>query len=335
MAWTKISGTSFKQDIIDKMEGTETLYLAAEPANEYDPNAVMVLEDGNDEQIGYIRKEEAKEISELLLSGKRVRITDYTITGGSEDKNYGVNIFIMKEEEEPESHKLTKLIPDIGVGFVYFDEVNHNYYDENMKPMLSGSVFESSQTPDFNPEFPAKALEKSTGVDADKIKKLWKKNGELSSALGTLIHEANEFWIKKHNIAEKIDTMRENPITATNWMPQLLGNIVDEYWKDKDISNTEAEIFIRYKNFCGYIDQLKWIDDKTAVMRDYKIVKKHGNVKTQNYGSIPKYSLQQNFYREILKKNDIEVKEMFLDTYIDGMWAPVKIEKIELEIFND
>lgn len=330
MAWTKLAGTSFRQDVIDAMEGIETLYLVAEPENEYDPNAVAVYEDGEDKQVGYVRKQEAEEISKKILNGERVEIIDYTITGGIEDKNYGINVFIKDYEDNLNQNELKKLIPDIGTGYIYFDEKEHVYFDENMRPMISGSRFESSQIPEFNPEFPAKALEKSTGVDADKIQRFWKKNGDFSSQLGTLIHEANEFWIKNHKDLETIDTSRDKEHTAKNWMPEILGEIVDEYWSEVDIKNTKAELLIRYKGFCGYVDQLQFLDDKTAIMRDYKIIKEHKRVKTQDYGNLDKYTLQQNFYRTILAKNGIELKGMYLDIYSNNQWQHKKLGRVEI-----
>lgn len=330
MSWTKLSGTSFRQEVIDEMSGAESLYLVAEPDNEYDKNAVAVFEDETNRQVGYIRREEAPEISQLLQSGTPVQVIDYTITGGG-DHHYGINIFLQKEEKDVNSPRLKRMIPDIGSGFVYFDEEEHVYYDENMKPMISGSRFESSNTPEFNPEFPAKALAKSTGVDADKIMKFWKENGRLSSGLGTLIHESNEYWIKNNHLLRKIDEAREKEHTAKNWMPEILGDIVDKYWEAVSIDNTEAELFVRYGNFCGFIDQVQWIDEKTVIMRDYKIVKEHKTVKTKNHGKQDKYTLQQNFYRTILKKNGIDVAEMYLDVYSNGKWEHKKVERVEID----
>ena len=65
--------------------------------------------------------------------------------------------------------KFKKLSPDIGTGFVYFDEVNHKYYDEEGNPMMSGSAAESIEVGEPDMTYPAKAMAKSTGINEEKI----------------------------------------------------------------------------------------------------------------------------------------------------------------------
>ena len=65
-------------------------------------------------------------------------------------------------------------------------------------------------------------------------------------------------------------------------------------------------------------------------MRDYKIIKEHKRVKTQDYGTLDKYTLQQNFYRTILAKNGINLKEMYLDIYSNNQWQHKKLGRVEI-----
>ena len=330
MYWDKLSGTSFRQDVIDAMSGEEELILVPDPKNEYDKYAVEVRIKGSNKQVGFIKKGRNMEISTYLQQGKNVYINDYNITGGMDGKSYGINV----EISLPQVFKLgnmKKMVPDIGEGYVYFDEENHKYYDEQGNPMMSGSTFEDSQTPDFNPDYPARAISKSTGVKADLIKQFWSDNGSLSADLGTLIHKSIELAIKNKEYWNQIDENRERDVTAKNWMPELLGELVDKYEDKFGLDNSDAEVFVRYKGFCGFIDQLHYLDEKTVEIRDYKIIKQHKKVKTEDYGTINKYALQQNFYRTVIEKAGYKVENMLIHKLSDGEWEEIKLEKVDLD----
>lgn len=64
------------------------------------------------------------------------------------------------------------------------------------------------------------------------------------------------------------------------------------------------------------------VGDKTFEIFDYKCIKELKNVDYKTYGVHSKYTLQQNFYAEILEANGCSVKDIRLviikDNHIDG-----------------
>lgn len=333
--YDKLSGVSFRQKEIDSLTGEETLVLIAEPDNEYDEYAVRVEADGV--MIGWIRKGNNVKISKALQAGKTVEVDDFTITGGEgkdetgKQMNYGVNVKITMPVEE-NFKKFKKIIPDIGEGFVYFDEDNHVYYSESGQEMQSGSKAEAAEVGEVDMSYALKAVAKSTKLRPEVIQSFWDKNGELSAGFGTIIHDAFDFYIKNQVQLEAYDNIREREHSACNWMPNTVGRIIDQYLETRNVSASQSEVFVRHGLFCGYIDQLLYIEDSVVQIRDYKIINKLKKVKTRSYGSITKYTVQQNFYREILEANGYSVVSMELNTYDGSEWRDVELEEIEIGV---
>lgn len=333
--FTKAAGTTFdgRQDIIAKLEPNSKLKLRREADNQYDDKAIAIdaLVGGKWVCIGYIAKEKNETLSKELDSGTKAAVTLKDITGGEDGKNYGVNIAI--EYEQGSNTKLTRLIPDIGVGYVMFDELNHVYYDEDGNQMLSGSVFEAEHSPQVNFSYAAKAMGKSTGIKPDEILALWDDNRDLSADYGTLVHKGLETYFKNHELMTRLDEHKDRPHTATTYMPQAVGHIVDKFLalhEDDFASRCSAEVFVRHEGRCGFVDLIEQTDGG-LVTHDYKFIKQLKQVKYKNYGLHDKYSLQQNFYREVIEANGHTVKDMVLDTYVDGGWNAVPVKRIKLE----
>ena len=145
--YTKLSGTSFRQDAVAELAKAKSpiLRLVPEPENEYDEYAVKVeamLSDGWS-QIGYIQRGKNQEIQKRLLEGLDVAITLSAVTG--EDKaTLGVNVAIEWEDDsgiDPADMRDFE-VQDVFIGdddAVYFDTINHKAYDKNGKELLSGS----------------------------------------------------------------------------------------------------------------------------------------------------------------------------------------------------
>jgi hypothetical protein len=100
--FTKIVGVtkansdgSDRQEIIGETLGTgDMLDLKREPNNRYDRNAIAIYY--YDDQIGYLSANVAKELAPLMDSHWLILATVVEITGGSNDRPYGVNIEIEK-----------------------------------------------------------------------------------------------------------------------------------------------------------------------------------------------------------------------------------------------
>ena len=67
----RVAGVSFRKDAVEKVNVGDVILLQPEPENEYDPNAIVVLWQGNGsgdecEKIGYVPKDLTGYISEML-----------------------------------------------------------------------------------------------------------------------------------------------------------------------------------------------------------------------------------------------------------------------------
>ena len=330
MYYDKLAGTSFRQKEIDALTGDEDLRLIAEPDNKYDASAVRC--EANGVLIGYIPKGHNKEICDTILRGGEVKIDEWTITGGVDGKNYGVNVHIVMPVEA-QLKRMKEVKPVYGDGIVLFDEKNHHYFNENGERMLSGSTFEESQVNSPDLSFAAKGLARSTGIDQHTIEEWWDFHGEMSRDLGTIVHRSLEFYI---NNRVELDTyMRVRETTdkgMANFLPVSIANIVGDYLKfnKEGVANAEAEVFVRYGNECGFIDQLRHNADGTLSIIDYKITKGISKVKTNDFGTIQKYTLQQNFYRSILEANGEIVRDMTLHVYNGDKWSGVSLKRLDL-----
>jgi len=94
---TKIAGVSFegRQDVIAGLRTGAALELRREPHNPHDPNAIAVHY-GN-LQLGFFNRRMAAHIAPLMDEGARYRARIASLTGGTADRNRGVNVFVERE----------------------------------------------------------------------------------------------------------------------------------------------------------------------------------------------------------------------------------------------
>jgi len=74
-----LRGLSFRpieaKNLVNNFQGNETLHLQREPGNQYDPNAIMVLDPETQIHIGYVAKEVAIELAPLMDEERNFRCT--------------------------------------------------------------------------------------------------------------------------------------------------------------------------------------------------------------------------------------------------------------------
>ena len=93
--YTKIVGVSFdgRQRLIRQTRVGESLSLVRDPNNQYDRNAIMVLNSSGN-QLGFISKEVASNLAYNMDSGARYTATVSAITGTNPGDVMGVNILV-------------------------------------------------------------------------------------------------------------------------------------------------------------------------------------------------------------------------------------------------
>ena len=337
--YTKLSGTSFRQDAVAELAKAKSpiLRAVAEPENEYDEYAVRVeamLSDGW-EQVGYIQRGKNQEIQKRLLEGHDVSIKLTAVTG--EDKaTLGVNVAVEYSDDSgidpADMRDFEKQRVFIGdADYVWFDTINHKAYDENGKELLSGSNAEKMFLEPVDLTYPAKAISKKTGAKVEDIMAIWDNKRDLAADYGTLVHAALEKYLTYSKILKKIDANQEREHTAKNWMPESIGEVVDKFVKTSGINEAKCtEVRIKSGNRTGIVDLLI-LDDKNFTLMDYKIMPEVKQVKYKKFGKAMKYQIQQNFYREIIEDNGYTCKGMFLWNWNGNKWQKIEVPKINVK----
>lgn len=336
--FTKLSGTSFRQEQIAKLKaGVTPLRCVPRPDNEYDQYAVEVqaMLDTGWEQIGWIQKGKNQEIQKRLLNGLNVKISCSEVTG-LDKETLGVNVAVEWEDDsglDPadmrDFEKQKVLIGD--ADYVYFDTINHKAYDDRGRELLSGSNAEKRFLEPIDLKYPAKAISKKTGTKPDDIIAVWDNKRDLSADYGTLIHASLEKYLRYADILRKIDDNQERAHSATYWMPEALGMIVDKFVETSGIKSSQnVECRIKSGDRTGIVDLLI-LDGKNFTLMDYKIMPEVKEVKYKVYGKGMKYQIQQNFYREILEDCGYKCDGMFLWNWNGKEWTKIKVPKINVK----
>ena len=344
--YTKLSGTSFRQEEIKKLKEKTKLRVVPRPDNEYDQYAVEVqalLKDGWT-QIGWIPKGQNVDMAMLLGEGGSVDISLSSITGGTEEHpTMGVNVAVeygVDDSADISTAKPEKVIygdDDI----IYFDEASHNAYDKKGRLLLSGSRFENKYSPDFDPKYPAKAIAKKSGLLYGDVINMWEEKKNIAASYGTLVHKALEV---AHNYRELILQMDENlgeEKRFTRLFPNDIAHVVRSYFIYRQKTTPgflkheiETEVRVKVDMLTGIIDNLEWTDDGFYIY-DYKITEKIKNVKYLGVSSTftaKKYTLQQNFYRHILEQaTGKKCLGMALVVWDGAEWSTEQIEKLDIK----
>ena len=86
-----------RQDVIAGLRVGATLELRREADNPHDPNAIAVHY--GKLQLGFFNRKMAAHLAPLIDTGTRYRARIASLTGGSQEKHRGVNIFVERESE--------------------------------------------------------------------------------------------------------------------------------------------------------------------------------------------------------------------------------------------
>lgn len=198
--------------------------------------------------------------------------------------------------------------------------------------MTSGSKAEEEEVGEADLSYAAEAMAKSTKIPKKIITEMWDKNGELSAQLGTVVHDAFDYYIKRQEQMKHYDSVQERDHTAKNWFPNTVGSIIDLYLERHSVEQSRGEVFVRYGDYCGFIDQLVYLGMDIVQIRDYKIINKLKKVKTKSFGTVHKYTVQQNFYRAILEANGLKVVSMEINAFDGDSWEDVELERVKINV---
>lgn len=96
---TKLAGVSFegRQDVVSALVPGAPLRLVRQPDNEFDPNAIAVL-DPRGEQVGFLNRRLASVLAPALDAEVAYDIEVTDVTGGDDGKSRGVNVLLSRRD---------------------------------------------------------------------------------------------------------------------------------------------------------------------------------------------------------------------------------------------
>lgn len=107
--FTKLSGVTFdnRQDAIGRLRAGEPLRLVREPDNEYDPMACAV-HDTQGRMVGYLNRRLAAVLAPVVDGGMAYDIEVADVTGGSDDRAYGLNVLVSRRGADVDEIELSQ-----------------------------------------------------------------------------------------------------------------------------------------------------------------------------------------------------------------------------------
>jgi single-stranded-DNA-specific exonuclease len=94
---TKLAGVSFegRQEVVGRLEPGSALRLVRQPENEYDTNAIAVLDPIGD-QVGFFNRRLAAALAPEIDRGAAYEVAVTDVTGGGEGASLGVNVLVQR-----------------------------------------------------------------------------------------------------------------------------------------------------------------------------------------------------------------------------------------------
>ncbi len=97
---TKIAGVTFegRQDVVRELEVGAKLQVVRQPLNEYDPNAIALL-DPHGRPVGFFNKHLAADLAPRIDAGAVYDVEVSDVTGGNDGRSVGVNVLVTRRDE--------------------------------------------------------------------------------------------------------------------------------------------------------------------------------------------------------------------------------------------
>lgn len=237
-----------------------------------------------------------------------------------------------------ETNSYDELVSKLTGAKVMFDSVAHKYITPDGKGYLSGSVFAGRYKNKFELETIANSFSKKHNIPKQDILDMWSLNGDVSSSLGTAVHNALELYGKYLQLSLHTKGTNESALTKN----VILQPIVEAFYKGREEENAGYEVFVADEELrlCGFIDRLLIVDEKKKICRvqDYKTnhtINKAETIKAPFKGQVPNttlgsYWLQLSFYAFILQKHGWTVEGLDIFNWEDGEWKLYQNDVIDI-----
>lgn len=237
-----------------------------------------------------------------------------------------------------ETNSYDRLVSKLTGVEVLFDKVAHKYLTPDGKDYLSGSVFASRYKNKFDVDAVSGAVANKNDVPQSDVKDMWSLNGDVSSSLGTAVHNALELYGKYLQLSLKTKGTNESALTKNG----ILRPLIESFFEGREDEKAGYEVFVADEThgLCGFIDRLLIVDEKKKICRvqDYKTnhnINKSETIKAPFKGIVPSttlgsYWLQLSFYAYILNLHGWTVEGLDIFNWEDGEWKTYQSDVIDI-----
>lgn len=317
----KAVGLSFRH-VTEKLERGDKVKLVPEPDNKFDPNA-LAIQTLDGAMLGYVGKKDKlrSKIRERALKEEvqlPVLVANYYEEGQDklwESVEVGdlVQLWLTarsKKEEETTYKEIESFTGET----VLWSEYHHSCIDLKGNELLGGSSYAKQFERDFDQESVAEKYAEKHGLNVDDVIEYWTSLGGVSADYGTSIHRALEHYSK----SIKNFTHEES-------LPRIphLREAVKQFLKVSNFTDCIAEPLITdvEMGMSGWIDNLRFIDEKTVRIEDFKT----NTFKDRDYYSkwkpkLKLYKHQLDFYGTILENHGYKVLPHVIWHWHEGKW---------------
>lgn len=239
---------------------------------------------------------------------------------------------------QTETNSYDRLVSKLTGVEVLFDKVAHKYLTPDGKDYLSGSVFASRYKNKFDVDAVSGAVANKNDVSQSDVKDMWSLNGDVSSSLGTAVHNALELYGKYLQLSLKTKGTNESALTKNG----ILRPLIESFFEGREDEKAGYEVFVADEThgLCGFIDRLLIVDEKKKICRvqDYKTnhnINKSETIKAPFKGIVPSttlgsYWLQLSFYAYILNLHGWTVEGLDIFNWEDGEWKTYQSDVIDI-----
>lgn len=324
----KAVGLSFRH-VTSKLKQGDKVKLVPEPDNKFDPNALSIQTvDG--EMLGYVGKKDPLRLR-LLQAAKTnevelpVLITNYYEKGkeklwDSVEEGDMVQLWLRALSKTPVDDNTFVERESFTGEKVLWSEYLHICTDLKGNELMGGSTYASIGKKEFDSERIAKAFAKKNELNTGDVLNYWNDLGQISMDYGTTIHKAMELYNKYHKKIGKTEAMPRVP---------HLREAVKKFLEVSDFKDCIAEPLITdtKMGMSGWIDNLRFVGEKTVIIEDYKTnTFKDNDAYHAKWGDqLKTYKRQMCYYGTILENFGYTVPDTIVWHWYKGQWKEYKL----------
>jgi len=318
----KAVGLSFKH-VQEKLGVGDKVKLFHEKDNQYDPNALAIHTLGG-EHIGYVGKKDKLRSKILRRVSKEevtmpVLIANYHKDGSdklwdSVEEGDMVQLWLRAYSKTPLDDDSFIEVESFTGEKVLWSEYLHICTDLKGNELIGGSTYASQFEKEFDRDRIAHDYANKHDLEMEQVVDYWEGMGTLSADYGTAVHSALEHYSKSFKTFGHEDSLPRVP---------HLKEAVKAFLKVSDFKDCIAEPLITdvEKGMSGWIDNLRFVDEKTVVVEDFKT----NTFKDQDYSAkfpakLKSFEKQLSYYGTILENHGYKVQGLVVWHWYQNKW---------------